>query len=68
MRPYTGHPLSQPIVECSAPNGECVIGVVVKALWLDDGDFDRDAWFVVETEDREWIKVRGWTVETHLIG
>lgn len=68
MTQYSGHPLLQPLVECHAPNGEFIEGVVVKAVWLDGAEFDMDGQFVVRTDDLELIKVSGWNVDTEIVG
>ena len=64
---YAGDPAARPHVECSAPNGECVIGYVVQAVWLDDGSFDTGERFIVKDDDDNLITVSGWNVDTEIV-
>jgi hypothetical protein len=57
--------LAQPVVECDAPNGEFITGVVVKGRL--DVEFDLDGEFVVRMGEDELIKVSGWNVDTTII-
>lgn len=67
--PYVGHPLSQPVVECTGYPDQYVVGPVVRAVWTPDGDFDREAvFYVLDHVSDDVVCVQGWAWDVERVG